>query len=126
VRDSILAKGITINGLPIMTPADQFDVYYLPDLDRYYEGCVIGGPGSFLQVAHGFEDLARALRRKLILEISDAGPKPNPLLMKVAAIANPQPRASQSAHRAYDKGCDIGERMRFGGFQPSTAGVFPR
>jgi hypothetical protein len=125
-RDEILAKGITINGLPIMTPADQFDVYYLPDLDRYYEGCVIGGPGSFLQVAHGFEDLARALRRKLILEISDASQGQKPLLMKVAAVANPPPRAAQSSHRPYEKGCDVGERMRFGGYQPSTAGVYPR
>ncbi len=71
-RDDALSKGIIINGLPIMTPADQFDIYYLPDLDKYYAGCVIGGPGSFIQIAHGFEDLARALRRKLIQEISDA------------------------------------------------------
>jgi hypothetical protein len=112
VRDEIVAKGIVINGLPIMTPADQFDVYYLPDLDKYYAGCVIGGPGSFIQIAHGFEDLARALRRKLILEISDAGEPRNPLLIKVAAGA---PRAPHWSHARYEKGCDIGERMRFGG-----------
>ena len=62
-RDHAVSKGIIINGLPIMTPADQFDIYYLPDLDKYYAGCVIGGPGAFIQIAHGFEDLARALRR---------------------------------------------------------------
>lgn len=107
VRDEAVAKGIVINGLPIMTPADQFDIYYLPDIDKYYAGCVIGGPGSFIQVAHGFEDLERALRRKLILEISDATPS-RPLLRKVAAVVPPP------AHPAYDKGCDIGERMRFG------------
>lgn len=107
VRDEAIAKGIVINGLPIMTPADQFDIYYLPDIDKYYAGCVIGGQGSFIQVAHGFEDLERALRRKLILEISDATPS-RPLLMKVAAVTPPPP------HPAYDKGCDIGERMRFG------------
>jgi hypothetical protein len=112
VRDEIVAKGIVINGLPIMTPADQFDVYYLPDLDKYYAGCVIGGPGAFIQVAHGFEDLARALRRKLILEISDARPGENPLLFKVAASA---PHAGWAPHAVYEKGCDIGERMRFGG-----------
>jgi hypothetical protein len=113
VRDDLVAKGIVINGLPIMTPADQFDVYYLPDLDKYYAGCVIGGPGAFIQVAHGFEDLERALRRKLILEISDAGTAPdNPLLFKVAAST---PRAPQTPHIRYEKGCDIGERMRFGG-----------
>jgi hypothetical protein len=108
VRDEVVAKGIVINGLPIMTPADQFNIYYLPDLDKYYEGCVIGGPGSFIQIARGFEDLARALRRKLILEISDAGrPAPSPV-MRAAAIW-PRP-----THPAYEKGCDIGERMRFG------------
>jgi hypothetical protein len=112
VRDEIVAKGIVINGLPIMTPADQFDVYYLADLDKYYAGCVIGGNGAFIQVAHGFEDLARALRRKLILEISDAGKAANPLLVKVAAST---PRAGTAPHAVYEKGCDIGERMRFGG-----------
>jgi len=111
VRDEIVAKGIVINGLPIMTPADQFDVYYLADLDKYYAGCVIGGPGAFIQIAHGFEDLARALRRKLILEISDAGTA-NPLLVKVAAASAPR---TASPHAVYEKGCDIGERMRFGG-----------
>src|SRR5882757_4103043 len=112
VRDDIVAKGIVINGLPIMTPADQFDVYYLADLDKYYAGCVIGGNGAFIQVAHGFEDLARALRRKLILEISDAWTPANPLLFKVAAGASHTP---QTPHARYEKGCDIGERMRFGG-----------
>ena len=112
VRDEIVAKGIIINGLPIMTPADQFDVYYLADLDKYYAGCVIGGNGAFIQVAHGFEDLARALRRKLILEISDARTPANPLVIKVAAST---PRAAAAPHAVYEKGCDIGERMRFGG-----------
>lgn len=116
VRDQIVAKGITINGLPIMTEADKFDVYYLPDLDKYYAGCVIGGPGAFIQVSHGFEDLARAIRRKLILEISDAGSGDNPLLVKVAAKTGPS--APHVSRPIYEKGCDIGERMRFGGFQP--------
>ena len=111
VRDEVLAKGFIINGLPIVTEADKFDVYYLPDLDKYYAGCVIGGPGAFIQVANGFADLARALRRKLVLEISDAG-KPDPLLVKVAA----GPRTS--GRIVYERGCDIGERMRYGGSIP--------
>jgi Protein of unknown function (DUF1194) len=111
VRDEVLAKGIIINGLPIVTEADKFDVYYLPDLDKYYAGCVIGGPGAFIQVANGFADLARALRRKLVLEISDAG-KPDPLFVKVAAGQR------TSGRIAYERGCDIGERMRYGGSIP--------
>jgi hypothetical protein len=110
VRDQVTAKGITINGLPIVTEADKFDVYYLPDLDKYYAGCVIGGPGSFIQVANGFADLARALRRKLVLEISDAAKASrDPLFVKVAAGQR------QGQRTVYERGCDIGERMRFGG-----------
>jgi len=111
VRDEVLAKGIIINGLPIVTEADKFDVYYLPDLDKYYAGCVIGGPGSFIQVANGFHDLARALRRKLVLEISDAAKETrDPMFVKVAAG-----QRAQSQRTVYERGCDIGERMRFGG-----------
>jgi hypothetical protein len=110
VRDQVTAKGIIINGLPIVTEADKFDVYYLPDLDKYYAGCVIGGPGSFIQVANGFADLARALRRKLVLEISDAAKASrDPLFIKVAAGQR------QAQRSVYEQGCDIGERMRFGG-----------
>ena len=118
-RDEAVAKGIVINGLPIMTEADMFDAYYLPDLDKYYAGCVIGGPGSFIHIAHGFADLTRALRRKLVQEISDANtPRSNPLLFKVAA--GDKPRSSSGSHPVYEKGCDIGERMRFGGYNPSS------
>jgi hypothetical protein len=113
VRDAALAKGITINGLPIVTEADKFDPYYIPDLDDFYRGCVIGGPRAFMQVAHGFEDFTRAVRRKLVLEISNANqprePSGDPLVVRVAA-------AGQAATHGYvyPRGCDIGERMRYG------------
>src|SRR5258705_6006226 len=68
VRDEIIAKGITINGLPIMTPADQFDVYYLPDLDKYYAGCVIGGAWALLPLAHRVRGFVRAPGGELILD----------------------------------------------------------
>ena len=45
-RDAALARGITINGLPIMASAGT-----MPDLDLYYEDCVVGGEGSFVLVA---------------------------------------------------------------------------
>src|SRR5260221_1500930 len=82
-RDEVLAKGITINALPIIDDSTP------QDLDKYFQGCVIGGPGSFVLVAKGFGDFARALRRKLVLEISgltpEQDPSANPLLRKVAA-----------------------------------------
>ena len=42
----------------------------LPDLDRYYEECVIGGPGAFVLVARNTEELAATIRRKLVIEVS--------------------------------------------------------
>jgi hypothetical protein len=71
-RDAVVARGITINGLPVMTaPGGAMD-----ELDRYYEECVIGGIGGFVMVAHGWEDFALTIRRKLIMEISGLSPEP--------------------------------------------------
>jgi len=114
VRDATIARRITINGLPIMNEREAFaSRYYLPDLDLYYRGCVIGGPGAFLVVANSFPDYARAIRRKLILEIAGLTPGdntiPRPVLMQ--ASSHGQPRPSPTGY-SYPKGCDIGERMR--------------
>ncbi len=106
VRDATIKKRITINGLPIMNDRGRFmSRYYLPDLDKYYLGCVIGGPGAFMVVANNFKDFARAVRRKLILEIAAKPAKivPVSLLAQRRLGAKPQ---------AYKKGCDIGEKMR--------------
>jgi Mg-chelatase subunit ChlD len=62
-RDEVVARGIRINGLPIVTPAE-------PDLAEWYRANVIGGDGAFLEVANGFEDFARAMRRKFLLEVA--------------------------------------------------------
>lgn len=96
-RDLALARGVTINGLPILN--DRPNVAGFPnlaDLDAYYEGCVIGGPGAFIVVAQGYEAFAAAVRRKLILEIAA---RPTGAIL---AAARPV---------AYDKGCDIGEQQ---------------
>lgn len=114
VRDATIAKGITINGLPILNPDDAWNSrYYLPDLDLYFRGCVIGGPGAFLEVANSFADYARAIRRKLVLEIAGLTPgdeAPERALL-VPAAARPGLRPSPGGY-TYPKGCDIGERMR--------------
>ena len=70
VRDKLVAQGIIINGLPVMMNRQNFG--RPPDtlLDKYYEENVIGGPGSFMIVASNFEDFGRAVRSKLIREIS--------------------------------------------------------
>lgn len=67
-RDRALARGVTINGLPVMirpSPA-------APALDRYFFDCVVGGEGSFVLPVRTAAELANAIRRKLILEVSGA------------------------------------------------------
>ncbi len=65
-RDQALARGIIINGLPILIrPSPVFAA-----IDRYYSDCVIGGPGSFVLPIHQAEGFAIAIRRKLILEVA--------------------------------------------------------
>jgi len=71
-RDAVLARGITINGLPIMINADFFGGYSIRELDLYYEDCVIGGPGAFLITVENIDRIAEAIRRKLVLEIAGA------------------------------------------------------
>src|SRR5260221_10247141 len=65
-RAEALAHDIIINGLPIVTA-------YEPLLAAYYESVVIGGPGSFIIEARGFEDFGRAVSAKLLREIADGG-----------------------------------------------------
>jgi len=131
VRDEVLADGITINALPIIDDTTP------QDLDKYFQGCVIGGPGSFVIPAKGFADFAVAMRRKLVLEISglrpEEAPDGNPLLKKVAAAA-PQaaparpvlpPRGGFTARNPpYPGGCDYPMFGGFGGF--GGFGNFPQ
>ena len=42
VRDEVVKRGITINGLPIMLNKPK-EFYDIDHLDRYYKHCVIGG-----------------------------------------------------------------------------------
>jgi hypothetical protein len=70
VRDSLVAQGIVINGLPVMMNRTNFGRPPDTGLDKYYEENVIGGPGSFMIPAESFDDFGRAVRSKLIREIS--------------------------------------------------------
>ena len=97
VRDEVLARGITINGLPIMIHADYFGGYSIRDLDVYYEDCVIGGPGAFLVTVDNIDRIAEAIRRKLVLEIAGA-----PARLVPAQLTESEPRVD----------CLIGEKLR--------------
>jgi hypothetical protein len=113
VRAEVLAKGITINGLPILNERDQFGPgFFLPDLDDYYRGCVIGGPGAFLIVARNFTDFAQAVRRKLIFEIAGRVPQHDDRPQRVPAQSKGSPGDTQrfGSGYVYPRGCDVGER----------------
>lgn len=101
-RDGIIAKGITINGLPLMTRSGFSTVYDVGDLDVYYENCVVGGPGAFVIPVNDWSQFPEAIRRKLVLEL--AGPAYGPAetgKQPVVLISNGQ--------EAYD--CLVGEKM---------------
>lgn len=67
VRNMVVGLGITINGLVIERPS-------MPDLDVYYRQVITGGPGSFVIKAESRMTFARAILKKLILEIAGRTP----------------------------------------------------
>lgn len=76
IRDKLVSQGIVVNGLPVMMNRTNFGRPPDLTLDKYYEENVIGGPGSFMIVADNFDHFGRAVRTKLVREISDAdGPR---------------------------------------------------
>jgi len=95
-RDAVVGAGITINGLPIMIKRAA-GFASIPNLDVYYEDCVIGGFGAFLVVVHSADQFAEAIRRKLVLEI--AGTEPRVI-----------PAAATASGKRID--CLIGEKLR--------------
>lgn len=94
VRDRIVAQGIVINGLPLMTNGGWTSAFDVPDLDKYYQNCVIGGPSAFMFPVTSWEQFPEAVRRKLVMELA-GDPQRLPL---VKAAAEPE----------YD--CMIGEK----------------
>jgi len=95
-RDEALAKGITINGLPIMVKEPSYSTMDIDNLDFYYEDCVIGGPGSFVVSIKDREKFKEAIRTKLLLEVAGRTPE-----RRIVPVAEKEPRVS----------CLIGEKI---------------
>lgn len=91
IRDQLVAKGITINGLPIVLkrPTSFFDI---DNLDQYYNDCVIGGTGAFMIPIREPEEFRTATRRKLLLEIAGRD-EPQPRVIRVQARSEPEDKA---------------------------------
>lgn len=74
VRDEVVAQGVTINGLVILSerPLPWNPEHTNPPggLPKYFEDNVVGGPRSFVIVAEDFKSFGEALIKKLILEIA--------------------------------------------------------
>nr|WP_237684303.1 DUF1194 domain-containing protein [Pseudaminobacter soli] len=101
-REAVIASGITINGLPLMTNSGFTSIYDMKDLDRYYADCVIGGPGAFMVPVNDWSQFPEAIRRKLVLELAGSTPSkendPNAL-----------PVVMVQSKAGYD--CLVGEKM---------------
>lgn len=90
MRDTLNARGVTINGLPIIVKGENDLVgagaYRAPGygfqdilgdeirpattLDAWFREHLIGGPAAFLHAAQGYEDFGRAFRQKFVTEVS--------------------------------------------------------
>src|SRR3954468_1316573 len=81
-RDEALAKGVTINGLVILSdrPMPWNPEHTNPPggLAHYYQTNVVGGPGAFVVVAENFNSFGQAIVKKLIAEIADLRPAQAP------------------------------------------------
>jgi hypothetical protein len=73
-RDEAIEKGVTINGLVILSevplPTNPMHTHPPGGLTAYYESNVIGGPGAFVVEAENFEAFGQSLISKLIKEIA--------------------------------------------------------
>ncbi|WP_020180794.1 DUF1194 domain-containing protein [Methylopila sp. M107] len=111
VRDELMERGVTINGLPLMLKRPSFAMMDVGDLDAYYRDCVIGGPGAFMVPVRGVEQFPDAVRTKLVMEIAGPGPE-------MPAIALPdRPTLAASERKATAADCTSGEQLwrdRFG------------
>ena len=95
-REEALAKGITINGLPIMVKEPSYSTMDIENLDWYYEDCVIGGPGSFVVPIKDRDKFKEAIRTKLLLEVAGRTPE-----RRIVPVVEKVPRVS----------CLIGEKI---------------
>jgi hypothetical protein len=84
-RDEALAKGVTLNGLVILSdsPLPWNPEHTNPPggLDAYYRNNVIGGAGAFVMVAENHNSFGQAIVKKMIAEIA-FNPPPRGVILR--------------------------------------------
>src|SRR5580693_710543 len=76
-RASVLAGGVTINGLAIALRTKEertFGPFAFTTIRSYYRDCVIGGAGAFVIAVDEVDDFEPAIRTKLTTEIAEMHP----------------------------------------------------
>jgi hypothetical protein len=99
-RDEAVAKGIAINGLPVMMKSPGY--LDIANLEAYYEDCVIGGRNAFVIPILSKDQFAQTVRTKLVMEISEGPPLDN-------SFGNPLVKLAQA--RIPRVSCTVGEDM---------------
>lgn len=89
-RADAIAKGIVINGLPLVGIRPYVGFADIENLDVYYEDCVIGGEGAFMVTVHDTKDFVAATRTKLVREIAMAPPTTRSPLVQLAQAEAPR------------------------------------
>jgi len=94
VADLLAVKGVTINALVVV---DE-DLSLL----RYFETQVIRGQGTFVQPTYGYTDYARAIKEKLLRELSPSVSHHSPFSspLKLAQRQGPS-RTDFASHKRY-------------------------
>lgn len=72
LRESNVLAGLRINALVVVEDRDEerAGARETGELPAYFNTQVIQGPGAFVEVARGFEDYTRAMKRKLLRELA--------------------------------------------------------
>ncbi|MDF1776315.1 MAG: DUF1194 domain-containing protein [Rhizobiaceae bacterium] len=112
-RADTLARGIVINGLPLMTREGMGSQWHLEDLDVYYRHCVIGGPGSFVIPVLEWAQFPAAVRQKLVLELAGREQAPQKAAHQKAAhqkTVRARDLVMKTAMQA-DYDCMVGEKI---------------
>jgi Protein of unknown function (DUF1194) len=95
-RVSVLAGGVTINGLAIALRTKEertLGPFASTTIDSYYRDCVIGGAGAFVIAVDDVDDFEPAIRTKLTREISEMRPP----MQHVAYVSKHSPAADCEA-----------------------------